>query len=49
MGIRYKDIFAKAKVFTFGPKTIGFYINTYEHSDGLNAFIMTLGATFVGY
>ena len=48
MGIRYKDIFAKAKVFTFGSKDDCLRINTYEHSDGLNAFIKTLGTTFVG-
>jgi hypothetical protein len=48
MGIRYKDIFAKAKVFTFGLKTIDFRVNAYDRSDGLSAFIMTVGTTFVG-
>lgn len=48
MGIRYKDIFAKAKVFTFGLKTIDLRFNAYDRSDGLNAFIMTIGTTFVG-
>lgn len=48
MGIRYKDIFAKAKVLTFGLKSIDLRFNSYDRSDGLNAFIMTLGTTFVG-
>ncbi len=48
LGVRYKDIFAKAKLFTFGLKSVDFRFNTYDRSDGLNAFIMTLGTTFVG-
>lgn len=48
IGIRYKDIFAKAKVLTFGLKNINLRFNAYDRSDGLNAFIMTLGTTFVG-
>ena len=48
MGIRYKDIFSKAKVFSFGLKSIDLRVNGYDRSDGLHAFIMSLGTTFVG-
>ncbi|WP_422084210.1 DUF3570 domain-containing protein [Ulvibacterium sp.] len=48
MGIRYKDIFTKAKLLTFGLKSVDLRFNAYDRSDGLNAFIMTLGTTFVG-
>lgn len=48
IGIRYKDIFAKTKVFTFGLKSLDLRFNAYDRSDGLSAFIMTLGTTFVG-
>ncbi|MEK6154739.1 DUF3570 domain-containing protein [Flavobacteriaceae bacterium 3-367] len=48
MGIRYKDIFANTKLFSFGLKTIDLRVNQYDRSDGLSAFIVTLGTTFVG-
>nr|WP_299342647.1 DUF3570 domain-containing protein [Allomuricauda sp.] len=48
MGIQYKDIFANTKLLTFGLKTIDLRFNQYDRSDGLNAFIVTLGTTFVG-
>ncbi|EAQ99966.1 DUF3570 domain-containing protein [Maribacter sp. HTCC2170] len=48
MGIRYKDIFTSAKVFTFGLKTIDFRFGKYDRSDGLDSFIFSLGTTFVG-
>ncbi|PIB29522.1 hypothetical protein BFP77_05940 [Maribacter sp. 4U21] len=47
IGARYKDIFTTAKVFMFGLKTIDFRFNKYDRSDGLDAFIFTLGTTFV--
>ncbi len=47
MGIRYKDIFTKATILGFGWKALDVRANTYNRSDGLNAFIVTLGATFV--
>lgn len=47
IGARYKDIFTTAKVFMFGLKTIDLRLNKYDRSDGLNAFIFTLGTTFV--
>jgi len=47
-GVQYKDIFASAKVFSFGLKTIDLRFSQYDRSDGLNAFIVTLGTTFVG-
>lgn len=48
MGIRYKDIFTKAKILTFGLKAIDFRGNKYDRSDGLSSYIFSLGATFVG-
>jgi len=48
MGIRYKDIFTKAKILTFGLKTLDLRVNKYDRSDGLNSFIVSLGTTFVG-
>ncbi|WP_375325104.1 DUF3570 domain-containing protein [Flagellimonas sp. GZD32] len=48
IGVQYKDIFTQAKVLSFGLKTIDLRFNQYDRSDGLNAFIVTLGTTFVG-
>lgn len=48
LGVQYKDIFSSAKILTFGLKTIDLRFSQYDRSDGLNAFIVTLGATFVG-
>jgi len=48
MGIRYKDIFTKSKILNFGLKTLDLRVNKYDRSDGLNAFIVSLGTTFVG-
>lgn len=48
VGVRYKDIFTSARVFNFGLKAIDLRFGQYERSDGLNAFIITLGTTFVG-
>ncbi|MEL6976738.1 MAG: DUF3570 domain-containing protein [Bacteroidota bacterium] len=47
MGIRYKDIFTKATILKFGLKTIEIRASKYDRSDGLDAFIVTLGTTFV--
>lgn len=47
-GVQYKDIFTKAKIFSFGLKSINLRFNQYDRSDGLNASIITLGMTFVG-
>ncbi len=47
MGIRYTDIFGKAKVFTFGLKSIDLRFNQYDRNNGLSAFIVSLGTTFV--
>ncbi len=46
-GIQYKDIFTSAKIFGFGLKTIDVRFNQYDRSDGLSAFIITLGTTFI--
>ncbi|PCJ98449.1 MAG: hypothetical protein COA50_02795 [Flavobacteriaceae bacterium] len=48
IGVRYKDIFTKAKVLTFGLKTLDLRFSIYDRSDGLSAGIITLGTTFVG-
>lgn len=48
LGVQYKDIFANARILTFGLKTIDLRFNQYDRSDGLNAYIITLGTTFVG-
>jgi len=47
MGVRYTDIFTKAKILSFGLKALNLRASQYNRSDGLNAFIVTLGATFV--
>lgn len=47
LGLRYKDIFTSAKLLTFGLKTIEVRFSKYDRSDGLNAFIFSLGTTFV--
>lgn len=48
LGARYTDIFTKAKVLSFGLKTIDVRFNQYDRSNGLSAFIVSLGTTFVG-
>lgn len=48
LGVQYKDIFANARILTFGLKTIDLRFNQYDRSDGLNAYIITVGTTFVG-
>ena len=48
MSIRYTDIFTKAKIFRFGLKALDLRAAKYNRSDGLDAFIVTLGTTFVG-
>ena len=48
LGIRYKDIFTKAKILAFGLKTLDLRVNKYDRSDGLSALIVSLGTTFVG-
>lgn len=47
IGLRYKDIFTNTKVFMFGLKTVDLRVNKYNRSDGLNAFIISFGTTFV--
>ncbi len=47
MGVRYKDILTRAKVLRFGLKTVDFRFSKYDRSDGLNAYIFTLGVSFV--
>ncbi|MCG2462121.1 DUF3570 domain-containing protein [Flavobacteriaceae bacterium F89] len=48
LGLQYKDVFADARLFLFGLKALDLRLNRYNRSDGLDAFIVTFGATFVG-
>ena len=45
-GLTYTDIFAKAKIFILGLKSVDLRLNHYERSDGLSANIGTLGFKF---
>lgn len=47
LGIKYTDIFTKAKIYTFGIKTVDLRYNNYTRSDGLNAGIVSFGIKFV--
>ncbi len=47
LGLQYKDIFTKTKLFFFGLKSVNLRYNYYDRSDGLNASILTLGSTFI--
>ena len=46
-GIRYKDIFTRAKIFVFGLKTIDLRYAYYDRNTGLDASIITLSTSFV--
>ncbi|MCL6265184.1 DUF3570 domain-containing protein [Flagellimonas myxillae] len=48
LGVQYKDLLANARILTFGLKTIDLRFNKYDRSDGLDAYIITLGTTFIG-
>lgn len=48
MGIQYRDIFANTKIFTFGLKSLELRFSKYDRSNGLDAYIVTLGTSFVG-
>lgn len=45
-GLTYTDIFAKAKIFMLGLKSIDFRLNHYERNDGLSSNIGTVGFKF---
>ena len=49
MGIRYKDIFTKGKLLGLGLKTLDLRASSYNRSNGLDAFIVSLGSTFIAY
>ena len=46
VGVTYNDIFAKAKLFMLGLKTIDFRFNHYQRNDGLSSNIGTVGFKF---
>jgi len=45
--LTYTDIFSSLKVFDFGLKTVSLRFQNYKRSDGLSAFIITGGLSFV--
>lgn len=47
LGIRYRDIFTSAKILRFGLKSVDLRFSKYDRSDGLNAFIISLGTSFI--
>ena len=47
LGIRYRDIFTRAKLLRLGLKAVDLRFANYNRSNGLNAFIVSLGTTFV--
>ncbi len=47
IGVRYTDIFTKAKLFVFGLKTVDLRFAYYDRSTQLDATILTLATTFV--
>ncbi|MBM1106308.1 DUF3570 domain-containing protein [Aurantibacter crassamenti] len=47
LGFRYRDIFTRTKLLGFGLKAIDLRLVNYNRSNGLNAFIVSLGTTFV--
>ena len=47
LGLRYTDIFTSTKILNFGIKNVNLRMNHYSRSNGLNAFIVSLGTTFV--
>ena len=47
MGIQYKDVLGSFKVLTFGLKSVDLRFNQYNRNNGLDAFIVSLGTTFV--
>jgi len=46
-GVNYTDIFTGAKIWKFGLKNIDFRYNHYDRSDGLKAYIVSLGFKFL--
>jgi len=47
IGLKYTDIFTKAKIWKFGLKNIELRYNHYQRSNDLNADIVTFGIKFV--
>ena len=45
--LTYTDVFSSLKVFDFGLKTVSLRFQNYKRSDGLSAFIITGGLSFV--
>jgi len=45
--LTYTDIFSSLKIFDFGLKTVSLRFQNYKRSDGLSAFIITGGLSFV--
>jgi len=47
IGLRYTDIFTKAKIWRFGLKNVDLRYNHYQRTDDLTSDIITLGVKFV--
>ncbi|MRI02077.1 DUF3570 domain-containing protein [Kriegella sp. EG-1] len=47
LGFRYRDIFTRTKLLRFGLKNVDLRLANYNRSTGLDAFIISMGATFV--
>jgi len=46
LGIRYRDIFTRVKFLRLGLKAVDLRFANYDRSNGLSAFIVSLGTTF---
>ena len=47
LGVAYTDIFTRMKIAKLGMKSVTFRFQNYIRSDGLNAFIVSGGVSFV--
>ena len=48
LGLQYRDLMGSTGLLGFGLKTIDLRLGHYDRSDGLSAFIVSLGTTFMG-
>ena len=47
LGVSYSDIFTKMHIWKFGVKSLDLEFSRYQRNSGLDAFIITAGASFV--
>lgn len=48
LGLQYRDLMSSTRLLGFGLKAIDLRLGQYDRSDGLSAFIVSLGTTFMG-